>query len=57
LEVESIEGFAGGQSRLRQMPLDAPTGSIGHFMFGQRSEEAGGRPAFLVGLFGQPGPD
>ena len=38
---------------LGQMPLDAATTAIGDLVLGERGKEAGGRPAFLVGLLGE----
>ena len=35
------------------MPLDAATTAIGDLVLGERGKEAGGRPAFLVGLLGE----
>lgn len=57
LEVERGERFAGGQPSLGQMPLDAPARAVGGLVLGERGEEAGGRPALLVGLGGDLRPD
>ena len=48
--------LAGGQTRLGEMPLDAAAAAVGHLVLGKRCEEAGRRPAFLVGLLGELGP-
>ncbi len=55
-EVEAVERLASGQARFGEMAFDAPPEAIGHFMLGQGGEEAGRRPAFLIGLFGELGP-
>jgi hypothetical protein len=34
-----------------------PAAALGNLMFGQCSQEASGRPAFLVGLSGKRSPD
>ena len=39
------------------MALDAATAALGHFVLGERGQEACGGPAFLVGLLGELGPD
>ena len=56
LEVEGGERLAGGQSRLGKMPLDAAAAAVGHLVLGERGQEAGRRPAFLVGLLGETWP-
>jgi hypothetical protein len=56
LEVECGECLAGGQTRLGEMALHAAATAVGHFVLGQRCQEAGCRPAFLVGLLGKLGP-
>ena len=56
LEVERGERLAGRQTRLGEMPLDAAATTVGHLVLGKRREEAGRRPAFLVGLLGELGP-
>ena len=38
------------------MPLDAPAAPIGHFVLGERGEEACGGPTLLVGLLRELGP-
>ena len=39
------------------MPTDAASVSFGDFVFGESGEEAGCRPAFLVGASGEVGPE
>ena len=39
------------------MALDAAAIALGEFVFRDGGEETGGGPAFLVGLFGEFGPD
>jgi len=39
------------------MPLDAVAATVGHLVLGKRCQEAGRRPAFLVGLLGELGPN
>jgi hypothetical protein len=39
------------------MTFEAAPASLHHLLFGQRSQEACGGPAFLVGGFRQGGPD
>ncbi len=53
VEVERGERLAGGQARLGHVPLDAPSGPVGGLVLGECGEEAGGGPAFLVGLRGE----
>src|SRR5271157_381122 len=56
LEVEAGECFTDGQPCFGQMTLDAAATAIGDLMFGERGQEASGRPAFLVSLLGELGP-
>src|SRR5882762_3985612 len=56
LEVERGERLAGGQTRVGEMPLDAAAATGGHLVLGKCRQEAGRRPAFLVGLLGELGP-
>ena len=56
LEVEGVEGLAGGQPGFGEMALDAAAAALGDLVLGERGEEAGGGPAFLVGLLGELGP-
>ena len=56
VEVEGGERLAGRQSRLGEMPLDAAAAAVGHLVLGECRQEAGGRPALLVGLRGELGP-
>ena len=53
VEVEGVEGLARQQAGLGEMALDAAAVAFGQFVFGEGGEEAGGGPAFLVGLFGE----
>ena len=56
-EVEAVEGLAGRKAGLVEMALDAPAGALGHLVLGQRRQEAGRRPALLVGAGGEVRPD
>jgi hypothetical protein len=56
-EVEAVEGFARRQSGFLQVTLEPSPASLHHFLFGERGQEAGGGPAFLVGRRRQRGPD
>ncbi len=47
----------GRQAGLGEMALDAAAVALGQLVLGDRGEEAGGGPAFLVGLFGELRPD
>src|SRR5271168_337084 len=38
------ERFAGGQTRLDEMPLHPAAAAVGDFVLGKRRQEAGGRP-------------
>jgi uncharacterized membrane protein (GlpM family) len=38
------------------VPLNPTAAAISHLVFGEHREEAGRRPAFLVGLLGELGP-
>ncbi len=53
VEVEGVEGLSGQQPGLGEMALDAAAVAFGEFVLGDRGEEAGGGPAFLVGLLGE----
>ena len=57
LEVEGVEGLAGRQPGFGEMAFDAAAAALGHLVLGESGEEACGRPAFLVGLGGELGPD
>ena len=57
IEVEGVEGLAGRQAGFGEMPLDAAAITLGQFMLGDSSQEAGGGPAFLVGLLGELRPE
>ena len=56
-EVEAIEGLAGRQAGLGKMALDAALFTLGQFQFCECGEQAGGRPAFLVGARAEVGPE
>jgi hypothetical protein len=56
LEVERGERLAGAENCFGEMPFDAAAATVGHLVFGERREEAGRRPNFLVGLLGELGP-
>jgi hypothetical protein len=43
-------------NRAGKMPLDAAPTAIGHLVFGECRQEAGGRPALLVRTGGESGP-
>ena len=49
LEVEGVEGLAGRQAGLGEMALDAAAIAFGQLVLGERGQEAGRGPAFLVG--------
>ena len=53
VELEGVEGLSRQQACFGEMALDAPPIAFGQFVFRDRGEEAGGGPAFLVGLFGE----
>jgi hypothetical protein len=57
LEVEGVEGLAGWQPGFGEMAFEAAAAALGNLMFGQCCQEASRRPAFLVGLSGERGPD
>ena len=46
----------GEQAGVGEMALDAAPVALGDLVFGERGEEAGGGPAFLVGALGEGGP-
>ena len=52
-EVEVLQCFAGQQLRFAEMAFDAPPIAFGNLVFGQRHQQAGRRPAFLVGALGE----
>lgn len=56
-EIEIVEGFAGWQSSLGEMTLDAPTATFGNLEFGEHREKPRRRPAFLVSPFGEVRPE
>jgi len=56
IEVEGVERLAGRQPRAGKMPLDAAATAVGHLVFGERRQEAGGRPTLLVRTRGEGGP-
>jgi len=53
LEVKVVEGLSGGQPRLDEIALDATAAAFGDLLLGDDGEEAGRRPTFLIGLFGE----
>jgi hypothetical protein len=55
-EVEGVEGFARRQLGAGEMPLDAAATTVGHLVFGECREKAGGWPTLLVRTYGQIGP-
>ena len=56
-EVEVRQRLARWQPRLGEMPLDPPSASFGDLQLGQRAEQSGRRPAFLVGAPGELRPE
>ena len=58
-KIEAVEGLAGRQSGLDEMPFNASAPAFGEFQLRQGGEESRPRPAFLIGSFGkftpQPG--
>ena len=57
IELEAVERLAGWQAGFVEMTLDAAAGEVGHLVLGERGQEAGGRPALLVGSCGEVRPD
>jgi hypothetical protein len=53
LEVEGRQRFAAWQLGLGEVTLDLPGFALGELAFGEGGEELGGRPALLVGTFGE----
>jgi hypothetical protein len=56
VEVEAVEGLARQQPRFGEVALDAPAVAFGDLVFGERGEEAGSWPGFLVGPLGEDRP-
>ena len=56
VEVEGVERFARRQLGAGEMPLDAAATTVGHLVFGECRQKAGGRPTLLVRAGGQIGP-
>src|SRR5712671_89381 len=56
LELEGVECLARQQPGLDEMALDAAAITFGNLVFGERGEEAGSGPAFLVRPLGKGGP-
>ena len=56
VEVERGQRLAGRQPGLGEMTLHPAPTSIDHLVLGQCGQEAGRRPALLVGLLGELGP-
>ena len=50
VEVEAVEGLTDWQPGFGEVALDATAAALGDLMLGQGGQEAGGGPAFLVGL-------
>jgi len=57
VEGEAVEGFARRQAGFAQMSFDPASIPFGYLMLGERGEQTGARPAFLVGPRGKVGPD
>jgi hypothetical protein len=57
IEGKAVERFAGRQLCFAQMPLDTAAITFGDFVLGQRGDQAGAGPAFLVGARGEVGSD
>ncbi len=55
-EVKGRDGFPRWQLGFPRVPFGAAADAVGHLKFGQRRQEPGRRPAFLVGLCGELGP-
>src|SRR5882762_2092141 len=54
---QCVEGLAGWQPGFGEMAFEAAAAALGNLMFGQCCQETSGRPAFLVGLGSERGPD
>src|SRR5262245_16538096 len=57
LEVEAVEGLSERQTGFGEVTFEPAATALGNLMFGQCSQEASSRPAFLVGLSGKRSPD
>ena len=57
VELECVERLSRKETSLGEVPFHAATVALGQFVLGKGSQETGGRPAFLVGLFGELRPD
>jgi hypothetical protein len=57
LEVEGVEGLAGWQPGFGEMAFEAAPSALRNLKLGQGGQETPRRPAFLVGLSGERGPD
>jgi hypothetical protein len=57
LEVEGGEGLACRQPGFGEVAFEAATATVGDLVLGQGGEELCGRPALLVGLRRELGPD
>src|ERR1700676_3497114 len=56
VEVEAVEGFFRQQLRLDKTAREAATVAFGDLVLGERGQEAGGRPTFLVRPLSEDGP-
>lgn len=56
-EVEIVERFTGRQTGFGEMSHDASAAALGNFQFGERGEEARGRPSLLVSTVGKLRPE
>ena len=55
-KVEVVEGLAARQPSFAKAALEAAPGTVRDFVLGQGGQQAGGGPAFAVGLGGELGP-
>src|ERR1039457_2498735 len=56
VEVEAVEGFSWQQLRLDKMARETAAVAFGDLVLGERGQEAGGRPTFLVRPLSEDGP-
>jgi hypothetical protein len=56
-KVEVVEGFAGWQAALDEMPLDPPPATFGKLEFGEHGEQPCRRPTLLISPFGEVRPE
>jgi hypothetical protein len=57
VKVESVKRLAGRQAGFGEVTFEMAAAALGHLVLGQRGQKAGRRPAFLVGLGSELGPD